>query len=224
MESSSDYNDPWTTRYPPPVTTGSSGDLRETYRTSKSLFADFVPYISVHKAYENNKNDGVSGGIVFETTRVIFENIQETSTEAVQLLKTFQPNLDGKDSHLTFFGEQPKVYSFTGSLFHLDTKTSKAEGSNTGISPDKSIDANWYDNFRYAYNNILRGSKCAEKGLQVRASYDYRWSQGYLLNFLASFSSSSPGVVPFSFNMFVNDSGLYHKEDDISSSSIIDKL
>tara|TARA_R110000824_G_scaffold8276_7_gene37362 strand:+ start:887 stop:1570 length:684 start_codon:yes stop_codon:yes gene_type:complete len=226
MENSSDYNDPWTERKHPSAGSGAAGHLRDSLRKTKSLFADFIPYISVHKAYQSgiNSGEGKDGSIVFETTRVLFNEIQEPSSETYQLLKTFKPTLDGRDSHLTFFGENPKIYSFSGSLFHLQIPGTEATAAASGNTPDTVSDGNWYDSFRYSYNNLLRGSKCAEKGFQVRVSFDYRWAQGYLLNFSANFSASSPGVIPFSFNMFVSDSGLYHQESEVTAAGIIAKI
>ena len=216
-EDSSNYTDPWSARKPPDsLEVAHGGEERPLYRAAKSLFADFIPSVVVYNAH----NAAAAGDKVFETTRVIFEGVQESTSEAMQLLKTFQPNLEGKDVSLTFFGEKPRIYSFSGSFFHLNTKQ-KEKGTVDGITPDTKIDGNWYDSFRYAYDTVLRGSKCAELGLQVRVNYDYRWSQGYLLNFTSTFAAGSPGVVPFNFSMVVGNSGLYHKEADISSKTII---
>lgn len=184
----------------------------------KSIFSDFIPSIAV---YNMRGSSGDKPGVVFHTHRVIFNTINETIGESAQILKTFSPSLEGNDLHITFYGENPRMYQFSGSLLHLDSKrnvlTSRIEPT-----PDGTVDSNWYDSFKYAYENLMKGSKCAEMGLQVRVSYDWRWSQGYLLNFNSSFNTATMGEVPFSFAMLVVNSGTYHKSDSITAKRIVD--
>lgn len=195
------------------------GQRRSDFDIGKSLFSDFIPSVAV---YNIRGAAGATPGVVFQTNRVIFSNIRESSSEASQVLKTFSPGVTGDDLHVSFYGEMPRVYSFSGTLFHLRSKndTRSSENKNT---PDGITDANWFDSFKYAYENLLKGSKCAELGLQVRVSYDWRWSQGYLLNFGSNFSVGQPGEVPFEFSMLVVKSGTYHRADEITARSFVDR-
>jgi hypothetical protein len=222
-QKSGDYKDPWASRTPELLVRGVTGSERYRRRDGKSLFSDFIPYMSVHNVFA----EGTPGGVVFETSRVIFEGVNETSKETAQILKTFKPTINGKDFHVSFLGKDPQIFTFSGSLFHMDTVGKSVTQAYTGevtTTPDGEVDSNWYDSFKYAYENVLRGSKCAELGLQVRLDYDYRWSQGYLLNFNSNFSAMALGVIPFSLSMLISSSGIYHKEADMSAKELISKI
>jgi hypothetical protein len=194
-----------------------AGQRRRDKNEHKSLFADFMPSIAVY----NMKGGTTKPGLVFSTHRITFTQIQESVAETTQIMKTFSPKTGGEDVHVNFFGEQPRVYQFSGNLFHLKTtKTDLATDNSSGVTPDLTSDANWFDNFKYAYENLLKGSKCAEYGLQVRLNYDWRWAQGYLLNFSSTLATL--GSVPFTLSMLVKKSGLYHKADSLTAKPIVD--
>ena len=198
------------------------GQRRADSNNGKSLFKDFIPAIGVY----NTRGEGSKkGSAVFYTHRVIFKNIQESSAETAQVSKTFSPKIDGKDIHLSFYGENPRIYQFSGVLLHTMANgrgNPAASSVNSGITPDSINDANWYDSFKYAYENLLKGSKCAELGFQVRVSYDWRWSQGYLLNFSSNISATNLGEIPFTFSMLVSKAGTYHTGGEISSKKVVD--
>lgn len=200
----------------------STGDMKRLGSSLRTAYKDFIPSITVYKVRPDNSD---RPGIVFHTSRVLFNNVSELRSEAASVMKTFAPTLAQSETFVQFYGEQPRVFGFSGTLFNSKVPYSYSFNGavDPGVTPDAKPDADWYNSFLYAYENLLRGSKSAEAGCVARVSYAHQWRQGYIINFTSNHSVDLPNEVSFQFSLLALQSGTYLKADtEIASSHAID--
>lgn len=203
------------------VVSDASGNQRRMLDGDKKFvgFPDFVPSLIL---FQTAQGSGAYSP-VFATTRLLIQSVNENRGESVHIVNTFS---DDNDVKAYFSGEAPKVYSIGGTLLHADHVMRRHINveADSSITPESKPDFNWYNSFRYLYDNLLRGTKCAEKKLRARLSYNYQWIEGYVLSFSTNFTISSDQEVPFSMGMLVLKDGTFHPPETISAKSIVDDV
>lgn len=189
--------------------------------TTQKQFPDFVPSIMLYKT----RGGEDTGGIVFHTTRIVITSVIEPRSENVQIDNVFSHGDYPSNMHVSFYGSSPRAITVNGSLYYGEVNAKKATlfGFNDERTPDETPDMDWYNNFLYLYENMLRGSKCVALGMQARIAFAYQWRQGYVVNFDTSHNVSMPGEVQFTMNMILTGSGTYRYKSDISSVDVIDR-
>lgn len=110
----------------------------------------------------------------------LITNVQETRQEKYQVMETFGA------PYIFFFGERPRMYTFTGILLN-------------------SLDFQWRAEFWENYDTILRGTRLVELGARASISWDDIITQGYILQANAAEDSAQPSLINFSFLFFVTD-------------------
>lgn len=110
-------------------------------------------------------------------------NVQESHEQIVKLHVNFSA-----DWNAFFFGEQPRVYQFSG--FFLDSK-----------------DYPYYQEFMVAYDKYLAGRKAIENKVQTKFIYDGKIVDGYMLNITTAQTAADQLIKTFQFTVLVK--GLY---------------
>lgn len=110
----------------------------------------------------------------------LLENVQEQRIEKQQIVETF-----GED-FIFFFGERPRVMTFSGRLLN-------------------SNDFNWKSEFWTNYDQYFRGTKLLEMNARLYLYYDDVVVEGYLIQANAQQNSMTPLEVPFQFQLFVTN-------------------
>ena len=108
----------------------------------------------------------------------VIENRQEIS----QIKKMF-----GGATEFHMFGSSPLILQCAGVLLNTDNYR-------------------WGDQWLYAYENFLRGTKCVENNARVYLAYDRIIVSGYILSTTISRSSVNDKSIPMSFSFIVIDS------------------
>lgn len=122
-------------------------------------------------------------GRVGEYSDFILQQVQDQRMEKQQIIETFG------DSFVYFFGERPRIVTFSGVLMNTD-------------------DFNWRAQFWHNYENYLRGSRLVQLNARCYLAYDTIVIEGYPLSAQAVDSSEDPYSVPFSMTMLMTD---YHE-------------
>lgn len=118
--------------------------------------------------------------VSYATTDFALLTVQEQAAEKYQVIETFG------DDILYFYGKRPTVYNFSGNLLN----TSEYQ---------------WKNNFYNNYQEIMRGTKCAENKTRIYMVYDDVIVEGYILNLNMSMNSNETKMIPFSFSMFITN-------------------
>lgn len=121
----------------------------------------------------------------------IIENVSEANREIYSLVKSF----DGFS--LRFFGQNPKIISFSGLLTNFDDDTI---GFGKAVSQSKGSQR---DVFLSYYKNFLAGTKCRDYMMKVYFYYNHKIVEGYLVEMSVNTSSSNDNVVSFGGNMII---------------------
>lgn len=137
-------------------------------------------------------SDLISQDVLFETTNFVLQAISEADSEKFQILENF-----GELPQIFMFGRRPRMYNYSGMLWNHK-------------------DNNWKDEFRYIYENYLRGVKCVENGVKILLQYDRSVRMGYIINASINQNSEIEQAVPFNFSMFVE------QEKDLIDLELID--
>jgi len=106
-------------------------------------------------------------------------NVSESHEQIVKLHVNF-----GADWNAFFFGEQPRVYQFSG--FFLD-----------------AINYPYYQEFMVAYDKYLSGRKSIEKKLRTKFIYDGKIVDGYMLNITTAHTAANQLIKNFQFTVLV---------------------
>ena len=109
-------------------------------------------------------------------------NVAESSDEILKINVNF-----GAHWNAFFFGQQPKVYRFSG--FFLDSK-----------------EYPYYQEFMVAYEKYLSGRKLIENRMMTKFVYDGRIVDGYMINLATSIAAEAPLVKNFQFSVLVKGS------------------
>lgn len=111
-------------------------------------------------------------------SQFFLQSVSEGDQEKYQVVETFTAY------YAFFFGRRPPVYRISGMLLN-DTQY------------------NWMNDFRYAYNNLIRGTAAAEVGARVIISYDKRVISCFPLSLNINQDAASDKGVPFSMDLLV---------------------
>lgn len=122
------------------------------------------------------------------TTDFILQSVNEQEADKHQIIETLG------ESYVYFYGERPRMYSFSGSLLN-------------------SVNKQWKNNFMENYRNIFRGTKCAENKTRTYIMYEDMIIEGYILNMNISLNSQETKICPFSFNMYVTNTLRMNSDD-----------
>lgn len=137
--------------------------------------------------------DGVVGDkqmdLIPPYTKFILESVSEVRDERSQIVETFG------DFYVFFFGERPPVYQFSGTL--INTR-----------------DVNWLSDFKFYYENFLRGSKCVENNARLILTYAGRQIEGFMPRMQSSTEASVEAGVKVSFPMIVTRQTFLGFSDD----------
>lgn len=145
-------------------------------------------YYSVLKVVKSNgtpipiTNSSVAGNSAGYTSNYLIQAVEEQRAEKSQIVETFGENF------VYFFGERPRVMSFSGCLLN-------------------SEDFNWKTEFWKNYEAYFRGTKLIELDARIYISFDDVLVEGYMLGANASMSSEDDHKIPFSFQMLLTN---YH--------------
>lgn len=122
-------------------------------------------------------------------TKFILQSAQESYNERSQVVETFG------DYYVFFFGQRPVIYNFTGTL--LNAKN-----------------ASWLNDWKFMYQNFLRGTKAVENNARIILTYGGRQIEGYILNTSNQSSASSEFGAQFSFQILVIDEKFLYFSND----------
>lgn len=118
--------------------------------------------------------------------------VSEGDQEKYQVVETFTAY------YAFFFGRRPPVYRFSGMLLN-----------------DSQF--NWMNDFRYAYNNLMRGTAAAEIGARVIISYDKRVVSCFPLSLNINQDAQTDKGVPFSMDVLVISHELVDYSTDLKT-------
>jgi hypothetical protein len=142
-------------------------------------------------------------------TKFFLQSTQESSQERSQIVETFG------DFYVFMFGKRPEITTFSGTL--LNAKN-----------------ASWYNDFKFMYQNFLRGTKCVENNARIVLTFGGTQVEGLMLNASKGRNAEIEHGVQFSFQLlildetfinFSNDFGLVVSDGKIAQSrSFLDLL
>jgi len=141
-----------------------------------------IPLASSSAVPESAQTTGGMGR-VSEYSDFILQQVQDQRMERQQIIETFG------DTFVYFFGERPRMVTFSGQLMNTE-------------------DFNWRAQFWYNYENYLRGSKLVQLNARCYLAYDTLVIEGYPLSAVAVDDADSPYQVSFSMTMLMTD---YHE-------------
>lgn len=125
---------------------------------------------------------GKDGFRTFRTTNVysnfLLQGVVEQRAEKTQIIETFG------EPYIFFFGERPRMVTFSGVLLN-------------------TFDFNWEAEWWYNYELYLRGTRCVENDARVFLSYDETLVSGYIVSTDSSKTSQDKNFVTFQFTMFL---------------------
>ena len=129
---------------------------------------------------------GVEGGQgkVAEYADYILQHVNDQRMEKQQIIETFG------ESYVFFFGERPRVVTFSGVLINTD-------------------DFTWRTQFWYNYDKYLRGTKLVQSNARAYLAYDTMIIEGFPISAQANDDSSNPYMVQFQMSMLVTNSSDY---------------
>lgn len=133
-----------------------------------------IPLLNSGAQYEDEQGKGRSTAYA----NYLLQRVQIQRAELKQFVKTFGP------TYLFFFGENPIIATVEGALVH---------------SEDFRWDEEWWVN----YEEILRGSKLAERGARIYLVYEGVLLEGYILEASTSREAMARHLAPLAFQMVV---------------------
>jgi hypothetical protein len=125
-------------------------------------------------------SDKAGVGRVDQYSDFILQQINDERMEKEQIVETFG------DPYVFFFGERPRVASFSGMLMNTE-------------------DFNWRSQFWANYNESLRGTRLVQENARAYLCYDNLIIEGYPLRAAAQDTSDQPYLIPFQMSMLVTD-------------------
>lgn len=128
-------------------------------------------------------------GKVKEYSDFILQEVNEQRMEKQQIIETFG------DSFVYFFGERPRMVTFSGQLMNTE-------------------DFNWRAQFWYNYEKFIRGSRLVQQNARCYIAYDTIVVEGYPLSAVAIDTADNPYQVSFQMTMLLTD---YHEYSVIGS-------
>lgn len=137
--------------------------------------------VAILNLNEDSSSDGYYG--VFNNFSLM--NFSEAREEVVRINLNF-----GGTWNAFFFGERPRIYSFSG--IFLDSK-----------------DYPYYQEFMVAYEKYMAGRKCIENGMQFTISYNGKILKGHLLRINTGGSADAITHKTFEFTVLVENDSWY---------------
>jgi len=147
---------------------------RDTYATIKVVDALNRPIPLLDSSSQTDVN-GI--GYSNEYANFILQAVQEQRVEKQQVVETF-----GED-YIFFFGERPRIYTFSAVLMNTRNFNWKSE---------------WWKN----YEETLRGTKLLERNARMYLYYDDVVIEGYMLQASATATVDDPYKLPLQFQVF----------------------
>jgi hypothetical protein len=132
------------------------------------------------------KSAGSLEGQVREYGDFIIQSVVDQRVEKQQIIETFG------DSFVYFFGERPRIVTFSGVLINTE-------------------DFNWRSTFWRNYDRHLRGTQLVRANARCYLSYDTMVMEGYPIQAQANDDATQPYSIPFSVTMFLT--GYYDYSD-----------
>jgi len=133
-----------------------------------------------YESFQNLKLDGTNNYYgVFNNFSLL--NVQEMTEQIVKTHINFSSKWNA-----FFFGEKPRVYSYTG--IFLDT-----------------MDYPYFQEFSVAYDKYLSGRKAVENKIRTKLVYDGRIVDGYMLNLRTVTTAARQQIKEFAFTMLIKD-------------------
>lgn len=150
---------------------------QDTYATIRVVSAEGEDLLMVDGG-GSRVTDGL--GQTMKYSNFILQSVQEARIEKQQIIETFG------DDYVFFFGEKPRIVTFSGVLVN-------------------SADFNWKNEWWKNYDELFRGTRLVEENARLYIYYDDVVASGYVMSSQTQLESGSPHVVPFSFQLFVTD-------------------
>jgi hypothetical protein len=147
---------------------------RDTYATIKVIDALNRP---IQLLDSSSSFDANGIGYSTEYSNFILQAVQEQRVEKQQVVETF-----GED-YIFFFGERPRIYTFSAILMNTRNFNWKSE---------------WWKN----YEETLRGTKLLERNARMYLYYDDVVIEGYMLQANATATVDDPYKLPLQFQVF----------------------
>jgi len=129
-------------------------------------------------------------GVVEDYSDFILQEINDQRMEKQQIVETFG------DTFVYFFGERPRMVTFSGQLMNTE-------------------DFNWRAQFWYNYDKFMRGSRLVQQNARCYLAYDTIVIEGYPISAIAIDTADNPYQVSFQMTMLMTD---YHEYSFIGSS------
>lgn len=132
--------------------------------------------IPIFDSSSSESTDGI--GYSTRYANFILQQVQEQRVEKQQIVETF-----GED-YIFFFGERPRIMTFSGVL--MNTR-----------------DFNWKNEFLENYERYLRGTRLVEQNARLYLYFDDLVIEGYLIQSMVNYAADMPYHVQFQFQMYV---------------------
>jgi len=139
-----------------------------------------------------NAGKDVDHELVPAYTKFILESVTEQHNERSQIVETFG------DFYVFLFGERPPMYQFQGTL--INTRN-----------------VNWVSDFKFYYDNYLRGTKCVENSARLLLTYGGRQIEGFMLGMTTATDAGLEAGVKVSFPVVVTRKTFLGFSDDFGS-------
>lgn len=145
--------------------------------------------------------------ILYKTNKFILQNISKPKMERFQIVETFG------ESHLFFFDERTKVYTFAGVMldaFYVaqdsDLRTVKTTDDINKLKTTLEDKYQWAQGFEDFYDNFLRGTRLAKNGHIAAIYVDDLLIKGYPIQLVINKESATlPDAVQFQMTWAVKD-------------------
>lgn len=122
-------------------------------------------------------------------TKFILQSASESYNERAQIVETFG------DYFVFFFGQRPITYNFSGTLINAKN-------------------ASWLNDWKFMYQNFLRGTKAIENNARIIMTYGGRQIEGFLLSTSNQTDATLEMGVPFNFQIIVTDEKFLNFSND----------
>ena len=122
-------------------------------------------------------------------TKFILQSASETYSERNQIVETFG------DFYVFFFGQRPTIYNFSGTLIN-------------------ARNASWLNDWKFMYQQFLRGTKSIENKARILLTYGGRQIEGYVLNTSNTTVAETEKGAPFNFQVLLIDEKFIHFSND----------
>lgn len=157
---------------------------KDTYAVLSVRHPDGSPIkLTSSSSTADTGGDVANPGQVSEYADFILQEVHDQRMEKQQIIETFG------DSFVYFFGERPRMVTFTGQLMNTE-------------------DFNWRAQFWHNYEKHLRGTQLVQQNARCFLAYDTIVLEGYPVSAAAVDDANNPYQVSFQMTMLLTD---YHE-------------